>query len=51
MNRLKNLNLENCKIRDRGAIELMDGLKLSSRIVNLNLSRNDLSDQISKALY
>ena len=48
---LKRLNLENNKIRDKGAIYLFEGLKDSSKIKKLNLSKNHITDASSNALF
>lgn len=48
---LKTINLDGTKLRDRGAIELLDGLQNSPKIKSINISRNELTDGISETIF
>jgi hypothetical protein len=48
---LKTINLDGTRLRDRGAIELLDGLQNSPKIKSINISRNELTDGISETIF
>ena len=48
---MKILNLENTRLKDKGAIIVFDSLKNNVNIKSLNISQNELSDGLSDRLY